>query len=57
MRIEINSEEDRLKVAAILVRNGYKVWQGKERKTPTGKSYTYFVEAEKLPDTVAKSNE
>ncbi len=57
MRIEINSEEDRLKVAAILVRNGYKVWQGKERKTPTGKSYTYFVEAEKPSDSVAKSNE
>lgn len=57
MIIEIKSEEDRLKVAAILVRNGYKVWQSKKRNTPTGKSYTYYVEAEKLPDPAAKSNE
>ena len=57
MIIEIKSEEDRLKVAAILVRNGYKVWQSKKRNTPTGKSYTYYVEAEKLPDPDAKSNE
>nr|DAQ43542.1 MAG TPA: hypothetical protein [Caudoviricetes sp.] len=48
MRIEISNEADRATVAAILVKNGYRVWQGKERKTPTGKAYTYYVEAEKL---------
>lgn len=45
MKLYIFNEEDRLKVAAILVRNGYKVCQGKERKTPAGKSYAYFIEA------------
>lgn len=48
MKIEIYNEADRLTVAAILVKNGYKVWQSKERRTPTGKAYTYYVEAEKL---------
>lgn len=48
MKLEIFKEEDRMTVAAILVKNGYKVFQGKERKTPTSKSYIYFLEAEKL---------
>lgn len=48
MKIEIFKEEDRLEVAAILVKNGYKVWQGKEKKTPTGKAYVYFIEAHKV---------
>ncbi len=48
MRIEIFKEEDRMTVAAILVKNGYKVFQGKKRKTPTSKSYVYFLEAEKV---------
>jgi len=47
MKIEIFTEQDRLTVAAILVKNGYKVWQGKERKTPTGKAYVYYLVAEK----------
>lgn len=47
MKLEIYNEEDRMKVAAILVRNGYTVRQDKERKTPTGKSYTYFLQVEK----------
>lgn len=55
MKLEIQREEDRLTVAAILVKNGYKVWQDKERSTPTGKSYTYFIEAQKLkPPTPGK---
>lgn len=52
MKLYIFNEEDRLKVAAILVKNGYKVWQGKERKTPTGKSYAYFIEAEEKSEEV-----
>ncbi len=47
MKIEIYNEEDRLKVAAILVRNGYTVRQTKEKRAPNGKSYLYFLIAEK----------
>ena len=47
-KLEIFKEEDRLAVAAILVKNGYRVNQGKERASPTGKSYVYFLEYEKL---------
>lgn len=47
MKIEIYNEEDRLKVAAILVRNGYTVRQTKEKRVPSGKSYLYFLIAEK----------
>lgn len=61
VKLEIQREEDRLTVAAILVKNGYRVWQSKERSTPTGKVYTYFVEVEKLTPVVAgreaKANE
>lgn len=52
MKLYIFNEDDRLKVAAVLVKNGYKVWQGKERKTPTGKSYSYFIEAEEKSEEV-----
>ena len=47
MRIEIAREDDRLTVAAILVKNGYTVRQGKERKATRSSVYTYYVEAEK----------
>lgn len=50
MRIEIFKEDDRMAVAAILVKNGYKVFQGKERKTPTSRSYAYFLEVAKVKD-------
>lgn len=42
MKIRIFNEEDRMKVAAILVKNGYMVSQGKELRT--AKSYDYFLE-------------
>ena len=45
MKLRIFAEEDRLKVAAILVRNGYRVSQGKEKR-PSGRSYEYYIEAE-----------
>ena len=44
MKIKIFLEADRLTVAAILVKNGYTVRQGKEKRTSTGKSYDYFLE-------------
>ena len=48
MQIEIYKEEDRLIVAAILVKNGYKVCQRKVRKTPNSKAYIYLLDAEKV---------
>lgn len=56
MKIEIFKEEDRMTVAAILVKNGYRVSQGKGRKAPNSKAYVYFLEAEKVSEEV-KSNE
>ena len=53
MKIEIFNEADRLEVAAILVKNGYKAWQSKERRTPTGKSFVYYIEAEKMQPVIA----
>ena len=35
-------------VASILVKNGYKVFQGKERKAPSSKAYVYFLDVEKV---------
>lgn len=40
MKIEIFNEADRLEVAAILVR------------TPTGKSFVYYIEAEKVTPVI-----
>ena len=45
MRLKIFKGEDRLTVASILVKNNYRVSQGKA-KNATGKSYTYFIDAE-----------
>lgn len=50
LKIEIFNESDRLTVASILVKNGYKVYQSKERKAPTSRAYTYFIVAEKTDD-------
>lgn len=43
MELKIYSKEERLKVAAILVDNGYTVSQGKRQRTPTGKVIDYFL--------------
>lgn len=43
MKLKIFNQEDRLAVAQILVKNGYTVSQGKERRTETGKSLDYFL--------------
>lgn len=47
MKLEIYNEEDRLKVAAILVKNGYTVRQSKEKRTASSKSYVYYLHADK----------
>lgn len=56
MKIEIFKEEDRMTVAAILVKNGYRVSQGKERKSPNSKAYVYYLEVDKSNEEV-KSDE
>lgn len=43
MELRIYSKEDRLKIAAILIDNGYTVSQGKRQKTPTGRSLEYYL--------------
>ena len=52
MELAIYNVDDRLKVAAILVKNGYKVWQGKRQKTPSGKTVDYILIAEEAEDKV-----
>lgn len=42
-KVKVYKEEDRVVVAGILVKNGYKVWQGKEPKEPGKKSMDYCV--------------
>lgn len=43
MELKIYGKEERLKVAAILIDNGYTVSQGKRQRTPTGKTMEYFL--------------
>ena len=56
MKIEIFKEEDRMTVAAILAKNGYRVSQGKGRKSPNSKAYVYYLEIDKSNEEV-KSDE
>ena len=42
-KIYIDKLEDRIEVAGILIKNGYTVSQDKEKRTPTGKTYDYFL--------------
>ena len=42
MKIRIYTEEERLKVAAILIKNGYQVQQGKEKR-PGKKILDYYL--------------
>lgn len=43
IELKIYGKDDRLKVAQILIDNGYTVSQGKRSKTPTGKTMEYFL--------------
>lgn len=45
-RIEIKNEEDRITIAAILVKNGYTVRIVRDRQTEKS-IYKYFIEFEK----------
>ena len=42
--LSIQSQEDRLAVASILVKNGYTVISDKRKKTPSGKMLDYFIQ-------------
>lgn len=41
--LRIFNQEDRLKVAEILIKNGYTVAQRRKAKSPTGKTYEYYL--------------
>lgn len=43
IELKIYNLEDRLKVAEILIKNGYTVSQKKRQRSPTGKSMEYFL--------------
>lgn len=42
-KLYIDKLEERIDVAGILIKNGYTVSQGKEKRTATGTSYNYFL--------------
>ena len=41
--LRIRNQQDRLDMAAILIKNGYTVSQTKRQRTPTGKAVDYFL--------------
>ena len=55
-RLYINTLEERIEVAGILIKNGYTVSQGKEKKSPTGKVYDYFLVVSKDDNSNAEVN-
>ena len=52
MELRIYNKDDRITVAAILVKNGYEVAQKKKRKTPDGRSVEYFLEVKEVDEDV-----
>ena len=56
MKLRIFVEDDRLKVGAILIRNGYRVQQGKEKRLGS-KSYDYFLECEDIRNVEQEDKE
>ena len=55
-KLYIDKLEERIEVAGILIKNGYTVAQGKEKKSPTGKVYEYFLEISRDDNTRAEVN-
>lgn len=55
-KIEIFQEQDRLTVAAILVKNGYTVRQLRDRKEGK-RSYLYFLEYNKPKRTAGEEDD
>lgn len=55
VEILIYNQEDRLNTAAILIKNGYTVEQGKRQKTATGKALDYFLRIRKYSESADTS--
>lgn len=55
-KLYIDKLEDRIEVAGILIKNGYTVSQSKEKKTPTGKTYEYYLTVFKADNTNSEAN-
>lgn len=55
MEIRILEQEERLKVAAILIKNGYTVSQFKRDRTTTGKVKDYYLKIEENVDNAVTS--
>lgn len=55
-KLYIDKLEERIEVAGILIKNGYTVSQGKEKKTPTGKVYDYFLTVRRDENSTAEVN-
>ena len=55
-KLYIDKLEERIEVAGILIKNGYTVSQGKEKKSPTGKTYDYFLEVSRNDNSKAEVN-
>lgn len=53
-KIYIDKLEDRIDVAGILIKNGYTVSMDKEKRSPTGKVYDYFLIVSKEDNTKAE---
>ncbi len=55
VEILIYNQDDRLNTAAILIKNGYTIEQGKRKRTSTGKSLDYFLKIKKNADAADTS--
>lgn len=55
VELKIYNQEDRLSVAAILIKNGYTVSQGKMQRTATGKTMDYFLKVSEDGDNADTS--
>ena len=56
IRLEILKEEDRLTVGAILLKNGYTVWVGKETNARTKRSKSYLCAEKRDGETDSYEN-
>ena len=55
MELKIYNQDDRLSVAAILIKNGYTVSQGKRQRSPTGKTLDYILNVSEDKDNADTS--
>ena len=55
VELKIYNQEGRLSVAAILIKNGYTVSQGKRQRTATGKTMDYILKVSEDKDNADTS--